>query len=733
MAGRFASFSFRRPLGWLCLSLALAWMFAPTAQAAGLDSLGGSTKLIPADAAIYGVSFNAGDTVRAIGQSKAWNKLVNMPVVKMGLALYHMQAAMPGTPPAKIQEALSDPETRKIIDFVLNLFADEYFTYADDSLIDLLKVYQEANAARMLAPFYMLMSGNFLGMDGDMQGRAALESLAKNAELLKTPNVIMGFKLKNVDEAKENLAKLEKTLQALLEEVPPLKDSLKRTKVDGNEYLTFSIDAKVVPSWDPIDDAIRQLIDKEEDAKKLTAQLKKLTLTISLGVRENYLLAAIGPSTDALAKLGKGDRLIDRPEFKAVEKFTDRKSLGISYMSKRAMAQLTTSAQDIREMANGVDELLGDAPLTEAQIAKVKKDVRELLKDCEGFLPEPGAQVAVSFVVPQGMESYAFHGTKNRRADATKPLSLLSHVGGDPLFALVGRAKPSVEEYDLMVKWIKKLYGYFEEFGLPSMPESEREKTKEFLAKLLPLAKQADQATRTLLIPALADGQSALVVDGKLASKHFAEPLPATEKPMPMIEPAMVFGVSDAAKLKKAVGEYVDVINGILKAFHEIEPNEIPLLRIPEPTISSVSGGKVYAYPLAEELGVDKQIAPNGGLSEKVAAISFVPKQTERILAKTAPSAGGVLADLDRPRAMAVVCNWAEVVNVITPWVNLAADLILEDTMGGADDAQKKMVTEQVATVLELLKVFKRITSEVYEEGNTTVTHSICEIQDLKE
>ena len=47
-----------------------------------------------------------------------------------------------------------------------------------------------------------------------------------------------------------------------------------------------------------------------------------------------------------------------------------------------------------------------------------------------------------------------------------------------------------------------------------------------------------DKANRGMLLPALADGQSALVIDRKLASKHFVESLPATEKPMPMVEPA---------------------------------------------------------------------------------------------------------------------------------------------------------------------------------------------------
>ena len=49
-------------------------------------------------------------------------------------------------------------------------------------------------------------------------------------------------------------------------------------------------------------------------------------------------------------------------------------------------------------------------------------------------------------------------------------------------------------------------------------------------------------------------------------SKHFAESLPETEKPMPMIEPAIVVGISNAKLLKKGLGEYRAIVNGLIDA-----------------------------------------------------------------------------------------------------------------------------------------------------------------------
>ena len=76
------------------------------------------------------------------------------------------------------------------------------------------------------------------------------------------------------------------------------------------------------------------------------------------------------------------------------------------------------------------------------------------------------------------------------------------------------------------------------------------------------------------------------MIDGKLTSKHFIASLPATEKPMPMIEPAIVRGVSDAKLLKQALGEYRTIINGLIDAVRQIEGQQRARER-PDPRAAS--------------------------------------------------------------------------------------------------------------------------------------------------
>ena len=177
--------------------------------------------------------------------------------------------------------------------------------------------------------------------------------------------------------------------------------------------------------------------------------------------------------------------------------------------------------------------------------------------------------MAFTFMTPEGFEGFSYDWGEHPTLDGSKPLTLLQHVGGDPILAIVGRGKVSASGWNTFVKWVNVGYGYFEDFAVPQMPPKEREVYNQIIVKLKPLGKQIDKATRDMLIPALADGQAAFVLDAKLQSRQFIAVLGATEKPLPMIEPAVVYGISDLKLLMKAMDEYAAVVKefvGILAA-----------------------------------------------------------------------------------------------------------------------------------------------------------------------
>ena len=70
--------------------------------------------------------------------------------------------------------------------------------------------------------------------------------------------------------------------------------------------------------WDELPlERMREVEAEKGDFDKVLARLKKMTLVVALGVRDEYLLAAVGSTTDCVGRLGSGKRLIDRARVQA--------------------------------------------------------------------------------------------------------------------------------------------------------------------------------------------------------------------------------------------------------------------------------------------------------------------------------------------------------------------------------------------------------------------------------
>jgi hypothetical protein len=709
-----------------------AWSASPRATAGELDKLDTSLKLIPGDAAFYSSTLRTREQFDAVAKSNAWAKIKAMPVVQMGLAAYQMQSGAPGSGPAQIDAALKNPEARKVIDFAADMVSNELFVYGDEDFIDFLELVQDVVGAMRYGPVVLQATGQAKTLPpNQIQTRVLISALAQHADLIAVPSMVLGFKLKNVDLAKEQLIKLEMIANMVLGMNEKTKGRFKKTQLGDHQYLVLELGGDMIP-WDNMPlDKFKSAEAQEGDTEKIIARLKQSKLVIALGLRDDYLLASIGSSLDCLEKLGRGDRLVDRPEFKPLEKHAAERLLSVGYVSKSLVEQANSQKKNIDDALDFVDQLL---PLLKTDLAheeQVHGDAVALAADLKTLIPDVGAVAALSFLSHRGIETYQYAWGSHNQLDGSQPLGLLDHVGGNPIFGLAARAKVSLKDYDLLVKWTKKAYAYFDIFGLPNVPAKDRETVKTFLDSLVPLLVRADKANRDLLFPALADGQLALVLDGKLTSAHFIESAPATPKPMPMVEPAIVVGVSDAKLLKQAFGEYRAVLNGLFDAIRQIEGNKLPEeVRVPEPKTAEGSFGTIYSFTLPAEWGVDKQIAPTLGVSDHVAVISASQHHTERLLKSTPLAVGGLLTKTDRPLAAAVWFNWAGLIESASPWVDLAVQQAVASK--GGDENQKKEIVDQVSVVIEVLKALRSITSESYIEDQTLVHHTLMDIQDIE-
>ncbi|HND51482.1 MAG TPA: hypothetical protein PLV92_03765, partial [Pirellulaceae bacterium] len=306
--------------------------------------------------------------------------------------------------------------------------------------------------------------------------------------------------------------------------------------------------------------------------------------------------------------------------------------------------------------------------------------------------------------------------------DASKPLSILKHVGDAPLLMVAGRSKPQPEGYELLASVVPRAFYYAQQVNEFGADPEQAAKLKKVAEEFGPLLKKFDKITRDSLQPALADGQAALVVDAKTTHKQWHSEMPESAKPLALPSPALVVGVKDSAKLQQAAEGYFGLLQEALDKLHKLDPENVPEFKIPAPQSRDFPTGKIYYYSLPEEAGLAKIVAPNAGLTGEFAVLSLLPQQTRRLLEPSTLTAGGPLANVDRPLAAAAIVDFAGMIDLLGAWLDYGTNLAPPEAQLGL---------AQVPSILPLLKCWRGATAVSYKEGTATVTHSESHFADL--
>lgn len=527
---------------------------------------------------------------------------------------------------------------------------------------------------------------------------------------------------------------LEKLLMHAAEQKAELKGRVGRAKAGGGDFVTLTLDEKLIP-WDQI--PVQDFEEKPGDMAPVMNKLKSLKVTISVGVRDGYLLLGIGESTAPVAKLGgPGQHLTDLPEFAPLAKQADRRLTSVAYSSKAIRTRLEATGKDIEDMLELLRTSVPPDALTPAQRRRMEKDFKELAGDLKKAIPERGAALSFTFLTPTGQEGYAYDWSKHPQVDGSKPLTLLNHVGGSPILAAAGRSKQQSEGYATLAKWVKAGWIYVEELVPARLGDDEKKEFAAWTKALKPLARRLDEVTGTMLVPSLADGQAALVLDAKWTAKAWFPGQPPAARPLPMLEFAGLLGVSDAALFEKAMVEYRKVASDFVAKLRELKPGEVPEFQIPKPRVKTTEAGKLYTWPLPAEWGIDTRIAPTAGLTPKVGAFALSEGHVERLLKATPLKAESKIltASAGRPLAGAVVFDWPGFVDAISPWVEYGVTEAMKNQAGGDEAEGAKAaapVLAQARTVMNVLKACRGFASVSYFEEGALVTHFETIYRDL--
>ncbi|HEX6960780.1 MAG TPA: hypothetical protein VF175_02855, partial [Lacipirellula sp.] len=558
-------------------------------------------------------------------------------------------------------------------------------------------------------------------------------AIEEDPAMLDAPDVVLAFKVEDTEAVATQLKRLEVFANLALQQADVDRQA-EWEEIGESEFLVLKLDGSMIP-WG--EEAPEDMPLDEETYENLKEIISAKELAIAVGEWNGYVLVAVGASTEHLAKLGDGDLLRDNDKFAWITPHLDGNVVSVQYASEKLVAQQYATGEDLDAFAAMINESLEESEEVPAELKeRISEDLPALAEDLKPFIPKPGAMVGCTLMTDRGFETYKYSWAQQPRLDATKPLEIISHVGGSPLVAVAARGESHPEDYETLAKWVGKAIGYFEDFALEQMDEDDREEAEQVLEIARPLLGRFDEATREHLVPALADGQSALVIDADITSKQWQAEMPESFHELPMLELGVVMGVSDAEEFKTALREYKSILNDLVDAIREADPESIPEgYEIPDPEKQETSDGAVYSWRF-EEAELDEQLALCIGLSEDYAIFGTSPALAERVLAEkpiehVSEELGG------EPRAIVAGVHFAALIDAAAPWVHYAirANAVQEDQLSQDpedDPSQVGEIWSQVETGLDILKCFRGAWSETRQEEGVWVTHSVAVFEDLE-
>lgn len=747
-----------------CL-LAVAALFV-VSPAWGADPLREKTSLgfVRDDVSFYLSTLRMREQVEKFANSKAFAKLTSLPFYQLAAIQVQAQWNNLDGPAAQFREVLESEAGQSALGVLKDAASEEMFIYADDEAAKFLNV---MNQFSRISNQYQMQIAKELEDEEDEDGEEGKEDsdaeaeedaedtadealqemvdeFAKLVDQMEIPEFVIGFRVRDTQRAADQLTVLEPLLREALEEAPEIAAAVERKQVAGGDFLTLRLSGGMIP-WDQVSQDIGpEMAEKVEQIKqKMIAK----EVAIALGVRGEYLLFSVSGGLNSLEVDQSAKLLVERPELARLRDHADKLLTSVSYVSKSFLEAANQTEQQFQDMQDMVASALDSTELDDATRERITKDLKEFSEDVSRFIPKYGALIAFQYLTDTGYEGYTQSWTMPVDTDGSKPLSILQHVGGRPLFVIAGCRK-QIGAYDTLAKWFGRLMSYTE---LPAVQEQldddGREIWQYFKDRLPKLCERFDTTMRESILPALKDGQIGIVLDARLTSTQWHKAMPTAEQGLPMPELTVMHSLSDAGRMRKGLeelwnmaGEVVDVVQDFVRE-HEAEIREesdesgeqfLDLLldfKWPDPTSEQTPAGELFHLNLPEEWGVDAQVQPAIGIAQDVVVKSMSAATVKRLMQSEPLAVGGALASSDKPMAQAVYVNVAGLAETVKPWVAYVVDLASDQSAGPVF----AMAEPQVVSLLEVLQCFQGYSAATTVEGDSLLTHQVWLFEDAKQ
>ena len=717
-----------------CSLFAALFVNAHLAQAADLG-----VGLIPDDAAFLASTLRGREQYDRITTSNAFASLKELKSVAKALDELAKQQTQPGNPMALAMMMMQMPDNQEAIALLQDMVATDTFVFGTSSWVTVSKLFKKLQSAQQAANIATITKGTDLEIDTDTTlNRLIAETLAANTDQIVIPDLVWGFHTTQVDAAKKQLERIDGFARSMAQTQPMLADAVAREKIGNGDFITVT----VKPDPNLIKMAISNVVkfdDMKEELEKILKRVGELEIVVALGIVKEHVVLSIGGGTEHLQAMGStGGSLLDTKPFKVVRDASEKPLTSIWYRSQKLAKAWETSPEDIEQAKKFAAVVAKANELTPEATTEAEKLVGELLEGYASRMPEAGPWLAYSYLTDTGYAGEEWNWAKNLPWNGSMPLSF-DHFGGDPLAVIALRTKTDPEQFEAFVSWADSLRQFFSNAISSTGDDDVQEGFKTFDEKIVPLGEDLTKTVREKFLPALKNGQFGLVIDGKASTTKLQASLPASSKPLPLFEPAIVLSLDDEKLFREGLSDIFALSDNLLNVIREIDDDSFPSeYRIPDPEEKDAEGGTLWTFTLPES-GLDEQVQLSIGIGENAAVFSFLPEQAERILASSPLQLEG---DFSQNLAAAAILDWVAFANAIEPWgtyvircggVQQEKGKLDPDSTIGPDSETDEVTDalEQLATIFNVFRCLKSATAKTSIEEDATVTRWQNRIEDL--
>lgn len=653
----------------LGLMLVLAWTTSVRAIDLAKDT---AMRLAPEDCDVFVGAMQLREQWNRFTASKLYQDVAKVSFVEKLIEAWRAQWEGREGQVGQVRQMVDNPNVESLLKLAQDMFSDETFFFANG----------QASQA-MIAINSLSEEITEIARGGDPQAILDyfLQLPKSDFDDIEIPTVVFGFKVHDQERVLGKLDELEGIIRFGLGNIPAAQsfvEGLERIEDARGVRIAWTVIPEMIP-WTQL----RRNIPANEAgqiSEKIQDLLADRQVCITVGQLDGYLVFALSEEPESISELGTKSSLIKNPDLKPVLQNANKELTSVTYVSDAyADAGFQTQLKDFfsRQVGAQFKMLQSIGQALPKGFESLPDDLAWIDEQIEDLIPDFQGQTAFSFLTKTGSEVWSYARTENVVFDASKPLDVLEHVGGDPIMLLAFRLQDHPEYFATARRIVRKMKDYLDRVPeMDSLSDSQRDAWKVGLDRGWPLVVQLADIWEHQFLPSMKDGQHAWVLQGgNMSSKQWYKDMPESNTPLAIPEIATITGLSDRKAMSDAWTSLFNLFDKSLELVRELEPNSVRSdYSIPKPVPVETKVGEKYTLLIPDDCPVPKNLAPQVVLTDRYMISTYSEQQSESLVNAKDLSIAKSLVSTKEACASVSYLDLGRLIQFAKPWVAYAIE-----------------------------------------------------------